>query len=170
MDDDEDFDFDIDDAEFLEIATQAEQQLTGQTSSIATTAPLAAPAPAQDTEPLFLPGNFDDDDDDPSSTAPPTAAPRLSLATQAPGNRQTTLFGSVRPAPAPEARTQNTRHNWPLVAQKPEAPTHHKLDLEAAKTWVYPINVSFRDYQFNIVRRALLTNVLCALPTGWFFT
>ncbi|WBW71319.1 ATP-dependent 3' to 5' DNA helicase [Schizosaccharomyces osmophilus] len=42
----------------------------------------------------------------------------------------------------------------------------HELDRDAAQQWVYPINVSFRDYQFNIVKKALFQNVLVALPTG----
>lgn len=42
----------------------------------------------------------------------------------------------------------------------------HSTDLEAYKTWIYPINYGFRDYQFNIVRRALFSNTLVALPTG----
>ncbi|HMD13362.1 MAG TPA: DEAD/DEAH box helicase family protein, partial [Bacteroidota bacterium] len=47
-----------------------------------------------------------------------------------------------------------------------EPPTHHYIDTNAAKTWVYPTNVSFRDYQFNIVQRALFDNILVSLPTG----
>lgn len=79
--------------------------------------------------------------------------------------RQTTLFGhseSQAPASTSHART----HNWPL-AGKIEPPTHHKLDLEASKTWVYPTNLGHvRDYQFNIVQRGLFHNLLVALPTG----
>jgi ATP-dependent DNA helicase MPH1 len=47
-----------------------------------------------------------------------------------------------------------------------EPPTHHHIDKEAAKTWIYPTNVSFREYQFNIVQRALFDNILVSLPTG----
>ncbi|KAE8268879.1 hypothetical protein A4X09_0g3458 [Tilletia walkeri] len=46
------------------------------------------------------------------------------------------------------------------------APMKLRIDAEAAKTWVYPTNKSFRDYQFNIVQKALFNNVLVALPTG----
>ncbi|KAJ3185501.1 hypothetical protein HDU87_000124 [Geranomyces variabilis] len=42
----------------------------------------------------------------------------------------------------------------------------HKIDTEAAKTWIFPTNVSMRDYQFNIISRALFVNTLVALPTG----
>lgn len=34
------------------------------------------------------------------------------------------------------------------------------LDLEAAQTWIYPTNYTVRDYQFNIVQKALLENTL----------
>lgn len=41
-----------------------------------------------------------------------------------------------------------------------------QLDLEAARKITYPVNMAKRDYQFNIVQRALFDNVLVALPTG----
>ncbi|KAI9295742.1 P-loop containing nucleoside triphosphate hydrolase protein, partial [Neoconidiobolus thromboides FSU 785] len=37
---------------------------------------------------------------------------------------------------------------------------------EAIKTWVYPTNYPLRDYQFNIVMKALHENTLVSLPTG----
>ncbi|XP_078441255.1 DEAD/DEAH box RNA helicase family protein isoform X2 [Wolffia australiana] len=40
------------------------------------------------------------------------------------------------------------------------------IDLEAAKTWIYPVNVPLRDYQFSITKTALFSNTLVALPTG----
>ncbi|KAI1315684.1 hypothetical protein EDD11_000458 [Mortierella claussenii] len=51
----------------------------------------------------------------------------------------------------------------PLVVQPP---THHAIDQRAILTWQYPINYSKRDYQYNIIRRALFTNTLVSLPTG----
>ena len=79
--------------------------------------------------------------------------------------RQTTLFGDH--APDVEQQSQATRRrNWPL-ANKNEPPTHHKLDHDALKTWVYPTNLgTIRDYQYNIVSRGLYHNLLVALPTG----
>lgn len=81
------------------------------------------------------------------------------------GLRQTTLFGrdGIQPLPASQV---NKRLNFP-ASQKIEPPTHHKLDADAMKTWVYPTNLgTIRDYQFNIVARGLFHNLLVALPTG----
>ena len=79
--------------------------------------------------------------------------------------RQTTLFGDT--AQDAEQQSQSTRRrNWPL-ANRNEPPTHHKLDHDALKTWVYPTNLgTIRDYQYNIVARGLYHNLLVALPTG----
>ncbi|CAI0556807.1 unnamed protein product [Linum tenue] len=41
-----------------------------------------------------------------------------------------------------------------------------EIDAEAAKTWVYPVNVPLREYQLAITRTALFSNTLVALPTG----
>ena len=79
--------------------------------------------------------------------------------------RQTTLFGQSESQAAPKTSQART-HNWPLTS-KVEPPTHHKLDQDAAKTWVYPTNLGkIRDYQYNIVQRGLFHNLLVALPTG----
>ena len=80
------------------------------------------------------------------------------------GLRQTTLFG--RDGANVPASQINKRHAWPLANQD-EPPTHHEIDREAMETWVYPTNLGkIRDYQFNIVHRGLLHNLLVALPTG----
>ena len=91
-----------------------------------------------------------------------TAFPRTT-ATQT-NLRQTTLFGeSSQNRPALQSAV---RRNWPL-ANKEEPPTHHKLDPEAMKSWLYPTNLgTIRDYQFNIAQRGLYHNTLVALPTG----
>lgn len=79
--------------------------------------------------------------------------------------RQTTLFGRDA-ATGPAQNAPAPRRNWP-VANKVEPPTHHELDLNEAKTWIYPTNIGkIRDYQFNIVARGLFHNTLVALPTG----
>lgn len=82
------------------------------------------------------------------------------------GLRQTTLFGRAGVNGTIPATQTNKRYNF-VVDQKAEPPTHHKLDPETIKTWVYPTNLgTIRDYQFNIVQRGLFNNLLVALPTG----
>jgi Fanconi anemia group M protein len=45
---------------------------------------------------------------------------------------------------------------------------HHDivLDTEALAHWIYPKNYPIRDYQRDIVNRALYENTLVVLPTG----
>ena len=45
-------------------------------------------------------------------------------------------------------------------------PMKLQVDRLAARRWIYPLNQSRRDYQFNIVKRCLFDNTLVALPTG----
>ncbi|KAL5115306.1 3'-5' DNA helicase [Pleosporales sp. CAS-2024a] len=92
-------------------------------------------------------------------------APKRVVAPQV-GLRQTVLFGrQVVNSDMPRSQA-NKRYNF-VADQKAEPPTHHALDPEAIKTWVYPTNLgTIRDYQFNIVQRGLFNNLLVALPTG----
>ena len=79
--------------------------------------------------------------------------------------RQTTLFGTSSLEATPQSQSTR-RHNWPL-ANREEPLTHHELDYETLKTWVYPTNLgNIRDYQYNIVAKGLYHNLLVALPTG----
>lgn len=41
-----------------------------------------------------------------------------------------------------------------------------KIDVENAKTWIYPTNFPVRDYQRSITQAALLQNTMVSLPTG----
>lgn len=103
------------------------------------------------------PQKLDDDD--------MTAGPRKRVVAPQTGLRQTTLFGRQTNGDLPQSQA-NKRYSF-IVDQKNEPPTHHKLDPEAIKTWVYPTNLgTIRDYQFNIVQRGLFHNLLVALPTG----
>ncbi|KZV64973.1 P-loop containing nucleoside triphosphate hydrolase protein [Peniophora sp. CONT] len=45
-------------------------------------------------------------------------------------------------------------------------PVHEQHDAAALKTWVYPLNVPKRQYQFDISRQCLFENTFVALPTG----
>lgn len=79
--------------------------------------------------------------------------------------RQTTLFGG-RALDNVSASQAKKNYNF-IVDRTPEPPTHHVLDQEALRTWVYPMNRGpIRDYQHAIVRNALFNNLLVALPTG----
>ncbi|TGZ70613.1 hypothetical protein CRM22_003107 [Opisthorchis felineus] len=40
------------------------------------------------------------------------------------------------------------------------------FDTEAGRTWIYPLNVNIRDYQFHITEQCLYKNTLVCLPTG----
>lgn len=56
----------------------------------------------------------------------------------------------------------------PSSASTPFYHMHHELDLEKCQLFLYPTsdNIETRDYQRNIIRKALVRNVLCVLPTG----
>jgi hypothetical protein len=70
----------------------------------------------------------------------------------------------------PKVAHKNTMSKPAFATRKPsivyEPRVKHNLDIEAFKTWIYPINYALRDYQFNIVQKALFSNTLVALPTG----
>jgi ATP-dependent DNA helicase MPH1 len=119
---------------------------------------------------LFLSDDFDSDVELPGALVAPQSS---DYGSQRPPPstgqlRQATLFGGRVPdePPGSSARPRNV-HCYPLAStQAQEPPTHHKIDREAAKTWVYPSNVSHREYQYSIVHKALFSNILVALPTG----
>ncbi|KAH6666582.1 hypothetical protein B0J14DRAFT_705080 [Halenospora varia] len=103
-----------------------------------------------------------------SSPIRPTQAaslPRQRLVAPQAGLRQATLFGG-RAEQEVSASQARKVHNY-IVDLPPEEPTHHVLDQEELKTWVYPTNLgAIRNYQFSIVKNALFNNLLVALPTG----
>ncbi|KAI0409624.1 type III restriction enzyme [Xylaria palmicola] len=81
--------------------------------------------------------------------------------------RQTTLFGQTVDEDGSSARPQLSTSRVFRADLPPEPPTHHELDQEALKTWIYPTNLGpTRDYQFSIVKNGLFNNTLVALPTG----
>ncbi|KAI2633769.1 P-loop containing nucleoside triphosphate hydrolase protein [Hypomontagnella submonticulosa] len=84
-----------------------------------------------------------------------------------PAYRQTTLFGQTIQQDGDLEPSQANRNRVFRADLPPEPPTHHELDMEAMKTWVYPTNLGpKRDYQFSIVKNGLFNNTLVALPTG----
>ena len=141
-----DFDVDIDEDDLRHIDLVEQEALSNlQPSSSRTTTPLY---------PIFsTPGNI-------SSQAPPTPLnASVSTTTKSPKRTLPWL------APSSQAN-RNPGRQVKGRSRENEPPTHHYIDTEAAKTWIYPTNVSFREYQFNIVQRALFDNVLVSLPTG----
>ena len=85
---------------------------------------------------------------------------------QSQGLRQTTLWGqTLREEDQLQSQPTNSR---PYRADLPlEVPTHHALNTDALKTWVYPTNLGpIREYQFSIIKNGLFNNTLVALPTG----
>ncbi|KAF2858316.1 P-loop containing nucleoside triphosphate hydrolase protein [Piedraia hortae CBS 480.64] len=99
-----------------------------------------------------------------SPERPPVRQPPPRLRAPQGGLRQTTLFGDLTEEVSDDETER--RHAWPLKETE-EPPTHHKLNAEAMKTWIYPTNLgTIRDYQFSIVSRSLYHNTLVALPTG----
>ena len=108
-----------------------------------------------DTDSIFI---FSQRDSGSGLTQQRLVAPRANL-------KQTTLFGTQAQS-APSQTQSKRKHNWPK-ANREEPPTHHKIDKDAMKTWVYPTNLgAIRDYQYSIVARGLYHNMLVALPTG----
>jgi ATP-dependent DNA helicase MPH1 len=81
--------------------------------------------------------------------------------------RQTTLFGQAVIRSEGDQPAQSNRNRAFRADLPPEPPTHHELDREALRTWIYPTNLGpTRDYQFSIVKNGLFNNTLVALPTG----
>lgn len=80
--------------------------------------------------------------------------------------RQMTLWGDEV---TPEIPSQNQSATGRVYRQERalEEPSHHDLNREAMRTWVYPTNLgAIRGYQFTIVKNSLFNNTLVALPTG----
>lgn len=91
----------------------------------------------------------------------------LRIGGAVPAYRQTNLFGETIEQESEPAPSQTNRNRVFRADLPPEKPTHHELDSDALKTWVYPTNLGpTRDYQFSIVKNGLFNNTLVALPTG----
>ena len=109
-----------------------------------------------------LPSDFSSDSEFGSAPVLPRAVAPASTQSF----RQTTLFGTTTSSDGPSS-TQVRSNRQFRADLPPESPTHHALDREALKTWVYPMNIgTTRDYQYSIVKNGLFNNTLVALPTG----
>ncbi|KAI9669263.1 MAG: 3'-5' DNA helicase [Trizodia sp. TS-e1964] len=164
-DDDDEFG-EIDDQEMMQVATQCELLQTAQQhppkGRPTNTGPSEGPIHRKTAE--SSQASSSQSIGRTISSYPRSQQSRSGAAPQA-GLRQTTIFGGV--VQQSEQTDESRRaHNWPL-ASTAEPPTHHKLDKEALKTWVYPTNLgTIREYQYTIVYKALFNNILVALPTG----
>jgi len=73
----------------------------------------------------------------------------------------------MRPRSDPMNDFTSAIDQTPPEVRRPDEPlTHHAMDKAAILTWQYPINYPTREYQFNIIRKALFGNILVSLPTG----
>ncbi|KAM0343892.1 hypothetical protein ACHAPU_008161 [Fusarium lateritium] len=178
MDSDE-FDDDIADEDFLTALDQVSSSMNGQGTSKPLHQVIQQPSCRQNSAAAAALELEDLPSDAFSSPEPPQSRPTAPVATSSgPAARtgldrassgtwrQTTLFGgslsSDAPRPSQPAPGKVFRVDLPR-----EEPTHHQVDHEAMKTWVYPTNLgAIRDYQFSIVKNSLFNNTLVALPTG----
>ncbi|PNY28375.1 ATP-dependent DNA helicase MPH1 [Tolypocladium capitatum] len=184
MDDDE-FDDDIADEDFLTAFDQVSSSNGGQrvpeTSSAkvngnrGTANPHTASTAALELQDL-LSDAFSSPEPDPRAPARISAPQRQQSSHPAARTglkransstyRQTTLWGTAisEQATQPSQSTSARIYRADLPHQEP---SHHELEKEAMKTWVYPTNLgAIRDYQFSIVKNSLFNNTLVALPTG----
>ncbi|XP_049848926.1 uncharacterized protein LOC126316936 [Schistocerca gregaria] len=110
-----------------------------------------------------------------SDKAPPTSRlPRLA---------RTSPVGSVPPSEKPRLAGKNAHCREPskgeptqlpsleqtrllFESDAPSRPESHSFNPDAIKTWYYPSHYEKRDYQYSIVKTALLHNTLVCLPTG----
>ena len=178
MDSDE-FDDDIADEDFLTALDQVSSSMNGNNTAKTLQSVRRQPSNQQTSAAVAaleledLPSDaFSSPEQHQSRSKAPTvtsAGPRqgTGLNRTSSGNwRQTTLFGGSLsgdgPRPSQPASARVFRADLPR-----EEPTHHEVDHEAMKTWVFPTNLGkIRDYQFSIVKNSLFNNTLVALPTG----
>lgn len=89
---------------------------------------------------------------------------RASTISSRPNSKQQRdLFGNIISSSQTSDEISSSQLDLPI---QQEVPTHHMIDFEAIKTYIYPINYEIRDYQFNIIEKCFYNNILVALPTG----
>lgn len=169
MDDQED-DFDISDDLLLAAVEKAENERSSVApSAITTTTTNAAAAESSD--------EFDDWDNEDLILAAEAAEQRISQPQQQPQQRpparpvERTPVAVQRPItasfPLDERAPVDDEQEPPAPAPPPpDTPCFHPFDRTTLPTWIYPVNYPVRSYQWNIVKKALFSNTLVALPTG----
>ncbi|XP_076064312.1 FA complementation group M isoform X3 [Oratosquilla oratoria] len=84
---------------------------------------------------------------------------------------QSTQNSSHGEGPSHHRNTTDTEEEYGIEST-PVLPPCHPLetlpgfDLDAGRTWIYPVNYPVRQYQYDIVHKSLFLNTLVALPTG----
>ncbi|KAJ8326916.1 3'-5' DNA helicase [Batrachochytrium dendrobatidis] len=129
----------------------------------------------------------------PKSSGPAAPLQPVRNSTNVPHNHSSTNAASIKFKLKPVAPSQPGTYQWPMLNNgntpstmcniqheksdmanqiqqgDPSAVSSlntHAIDEKELETWIYPINYPLRDYQFNIISRALFANTLVALPTG----
>ncbi|KAK4256250.1 hypothetical protein QN277_009138 [Acacia crassicarpa] len=94
--------------------------------------------------------------------------PSTSLGDTSSNSRQMTLdkFLGKKETPRPQLEDPKIGKNEQDCFAGDEGASCIEVDTEAVKTWIYPVNVPLRDYQFAITKSAIFSNTLVALPTG----
>ncbi|KAK9694808.1 3'-5' DNA helicase [Basidiobolus ranarum] len=77
---------------------------------------------------------------------------------------QTTLWGMFDMDQEELDLSGNRAKKSPNTSSTPSKSVYY--NPKTINTWIYPTNYPIRDYQFNIVSKALFENTLVALPTG----
>ena len=65
-----------------------------------------------------------------------------------------------------EQSSRPAGHQQPVIPQATQLEDLPGFDVSAGNIWIYPTNYPVREYQFNIVQRALFRNTMVTLPTG----
>lgn len=69
--------------------------------------------------------------------------------------------------PQTSTTSHNNNANTSISSVSPKEMEHIPgFDMEAGNVWIYPTNYPIRNYQFQIVEKALMMNTLVTLPTG----
>ncbi|ANB15469.1 Mph1p [Sugiyamaella lignohabitans] len=119
--------------------------------------------------------DFDTDSDDDAELLAITSAPKLESSDATPGSsaavpasRGSSFFDKRPPSSSSRITTsqRSTSSRTSTSSNFGIAVTHHELNPDTLGSYIYPTNLPPRDYQMNIVQKALFNNVLCALPTG----